>query len=150
GCGGRDVTGAPLADRVAREHFIRTDVRLQTPTGIVGTPSGGFYVASILNGVIAEYDAGVRFVLEPPAGEVLGAQPFSTGTPFGIAIDSSGTLYYADLGIVVRNGNIGPGSDTGSVRRIRFENGEPLPPETIDAGLGFPDGFAVLEGVLEE
>jgi hypothetical protein len=153
GCGRRDVTGAPLADGVSRELFIRSDMHVQTPTGVVGTPAGSFYVASILNGVIAEYDAGGRFVrvvLEPPSTEVLGPEPFSTGTPFGIALDSSGTLYYADLGIVIRNGDIGPGPRTGSVRRIRFENGIPLPPETIDSGLGFPDGFAILEGVLAE
>src|SRR6185369_950905 len=95
GCGRRDVTGAPLADGVSRELFIPADEHLQTPTGVAGTPSGSFYVASILNGVIAEYNATGRFsrvVLAPPNGEVLGAQPFSTGTPFGIAVDSAGTL----------------------------------------------------------
>jgi hypothetical protein len=54
-------------------------------------------------------------------------------------------LYYADLGLVNNNGNIGPGRNTGTVRRIRFVNGQPQPPETIDSMLRFPDGVGVLE-----
>jgi hypothetical protein len=68
-----------------------------------------------------------------------------TGTPLGIGIDASGSLYYADIGIVVHGLNIGPGSHTGTVRRIRFVNGEPQAPETMDTGLNFPDGIGVLE-----
>ena len=68
-----------------------------------------------------------------------------TGTPLGIGIDSSGTLYYADIGIVVNGIHIGPGNKTGTVRRIRFVNGQPQPPEKMDTDLSFPDGIGVLE-----
>src|SRR5690606_15386881 len=112
GCGARDVTGAPLATDVVRELLIRTDANLPTANGVAGAPGGGFYVSSVVAGVIAEFDASgsfVRHVLAPPAGETLGPEPISTGTPLGIAVDASGTLYYADLGLVVRGGTIGPG-----------------------------------------
>jgi hypothetical protein len=148
GCGRTDVTGAPLADRVNRERFIVADANLPTPNSVVGTSSGEIYVSSVVNGVIAEFDATgafVRRILQPPAGETLGFEPYSTGTPLGIAVDRLGTVYYADLGLVVRDGNIGPGPNTGSDRRIRFVDGEPRPPETFLAGLAFPDGVGVLE-----
>ncbi len=148
GCGRRDATGAPLADVVSKKKIIAADAHVFTPNAVVGTPDGGFYVSSVINGVIAEYDAEGRFVrriLEPPAGERLGTKPFSTGTPLGLGIDSRGTVYYADIGLVIDGSDIGPGPATGTVRKIRFEGGEPLAPETMDTGLGFPDGIGVLE-----
>ena len=148
GCGHADGTGAPLADAVPRELFIPTDAVARTPNAIVASNHGTFYVSSIFNGAIAEYDSQGKFVrriLSPPRGEVLGPTPFSTGSPFGLAVDSEGSVYYADLGLVSVNGNIGPGHRTGTVRRIRFVNGQPLAPETIDSMLAFPDGVGVLE-----
>jgi len=146
GCGATDDTGAPRADSVDRQPFIIDGDNVPTPNGIVGTPSGTFYVSSIFNGVIAEYDANGEFlrrVLEPPAGETLGPQPFSTGTPLGLALDDDDTLYYADLGLVVDAGRIGPGPRTGSTRRIRFVDGAPQAPETLGSGLSFPDGVGL-------
>lgn len=148
GCGQRDGTGAGLADNVVKDVFIPPDAFSRTPNSVYGSGHGTFYVASIFNGVIAEYDANGKFVrkiLSPPRGETLGAMPFSTGTPLGLVVDSEGSLYFADLGLVIKSGNIGPGNRTGTVRRIRFENGQPLPPETIDTRLAFPDGVGVFE-----
>ncbi|HEY8514869.1 MAG TPA: hypothetical protein VIS07_05060 [Candidatus Binatia bacterium] len=148
GCGRVDATGAPLADAVEKRLFIPADENAATPNGVVGSPSGGFYVSSVINGVIAEYDAAGRFVrrvLEPPPGETLGPEPYSTGSPLGIGIDSAGTLYYADIGLVVRGGGIGPGPNLGTVRKIHFVDGVPQPPITMDGGLDFPDGIGILE-----
>lgn len=149
GCGRVDPTGAPLADSIAKELFIPSSAETPTTTGVASNGAGGFYVTSVLNGVIAEFGPDGRFlrrVLEPPAGETLGPVPYSTGSPFGIGVDSAGTIYYADIGLVLReNGSIGPGSEVGTVRRIRFENGEPQPPVLMDSGLSFPDGIGILE-----
>ncbi|GIW39635.1 MAG: hypothetical protein KatS3mg076_0212 [Candidatus Binatia bacterium] len=148
GCGRVDATGAPLADSVTREVFLPADgTHLVTPNAVVIGPRGTFYVSSILNGVVAEYDAEGRFlrrVVEPVPGESL---PFpSTGTPFGLGVDSGGTLYFADLGLVVGPRGPGPGPGQGSVRRVRFDaEGNPLPPETLDRGLNFPDGIGIWE-----
>jgi len=145
GCGQADNTGAPLADSVTREKFIDIDgSNLVTPSAIVRNKAGHFFVSSVLNGVIAEYSAEgdfIRRVLAPPRGETL---PFSTGSPFGIGIDENDNLYYADIGLVVDAGGIGPGDCNGTVRRLRFENGAPLAPETMDTDLCFPDGIGVL------
>ena len=146
GCGEHDDTGAPMADTVNKAKFIRPDGSAQTPNAIVPTPQGTFYVSSVFNGAIAEYDANgvfIRRILSPgPTDHTL---PFMTGTPLGLGIDSSGTVYYADIGIVVGAGGIGPGRNNGTVRRIRFVNGQPQAPETMDTGLAFPDGIGVLE-----
>ena len=149
GCGRIDVTGAPLADSVTRELFIGSSAETPTTSGVAPNGRGGFYVTSVINGVIAEFDADgtfVRRVLEPPPGENLGPVPYSTGTPFGIGVDSTGNIYYADIGLVLReSGGIGPGSRLGTVRRIRFEDGVPQAPDLMDSGLSFPDGIGVLD-----
>ena len=148
GCGRRDSTGAPLADDLNKELFIPASGDIPTPNGLIPSLSGGFFVSSVLNGVIAEFAPNgsfLRRVLQPPSGEVLGPNPFSTGSPLGLGIDRSGTIYYADIGLVIRNGNIGPGDNTGTVRRLRFEGSTPQQPETLDSGLDFPDGIGILE-----
>ena len=146
GCGRTDGTGAPLVDagRVAKELFIR-DARVPTSGGVVLIPGGGFYVSSVASGTIAEFDAaGVfqRMILAPPEGAPL--FDFPGGTPLGIGLAPDGTLYYADIGLAVGNGSIGPGRNLGKVRRIRFVDGEPQAPELVDEGLNFPDGIGIL------
>jgi hypothetical protein len=148
GCGGQDAAGSPQADVVHREQFIASGQGnpLVSPNGVARTKAGGFYVSSIFNGIIAEFDATgayVRPILEPPAGESLGAEPYSTGTPLGLALGPDGTLFYADLGLVIDGTDIGPGDATGTVRRIRFRAGQPQPPETMADGLTFPDGLGI-------
>ena len=154
GCDSTDGTGAPMASATSinKSVFIAAGANdLATPNAIVAKPNadgeaGGWYVTSVINGVINEYTADgefVRTILRPPAGETLGAQPFSTGTPLGIGVAPDGTIYYADIGIVIDGANIGPGDNTGTVRRITFKGGEPQPPETMATGLAFPDGIGV-------
>jgi sugar lactone lactonase YvrE len=149
GCTGTDSTGAPL--QVAnRERFIIGDEGLPTPTGIARSPQGTFYVTSVLNGVIAEYDQNGKFlrkVLQPPAGEILAEGPYSTGTPYGLEVDSQGTIYYADIGLTLQSsvGSVDVSNGLGSVRAIRFVNGQPQAPETFEEALSFPDGIGVLE-----
>ena len=147
GCGRVDSTGAPLVSegRVTKERFIPSDGTIQTPGGVVLIPGGGFYVGSVINGVIAEYDAAgklVRKVLSPPRAGI----PAETGNPLGIGLASDGTIYFADIGLKLFNGGgIGPGDGLGTVRRLRFVNGVPQPPEIMNAGLDFPDGIGILE-----
>jgi hypothetical protein len=145
GCGGKDSTGAPMATSMNKELFIRLGNGLASPIAIVRAPDNGFYVSSVISGVINQYDARgeyVRTVLQPPANESLGEQTFSTGTPLGLGLGPDGTLYYADIGITITGEGIGPGPE-GTVRRIRFVNGEPQPPEIMGGGLQFPDGIGV-------
>ena len=106
-------------------------------------------MTSVFNGVIAEFTPAGKFVrdiLKPPAGEKLGAKPYSTGTPLGIGVAPDGSVYYADIGIVATPESIGPGDGTGHVRRIAFDaSGNPKPPETMDQGLAFPDGIGIWQ-----
>jgi len=147
GCGRTDATGSPLADSMRKEKVVAAgDHGLASPSGIVGTPDGRFYVSSVITGVVNEYDADwnyVRTVLKPPAGESIGETSYSTGTPLGLALGRDGSLFYADIGIVFRNGGFGPGRRNGSVRRIAFTDGEPTAPETVASGLGFPDALGL-------
>jgi hypothetical protein len=145
GCGSTDSTGAPMTTSANKELFIRIGDGLSAPIAIVRAPKGGFYVSSVITGIINEYDANggfVRSVLQPPANEMLGEQTFSTGTPLGIGVGPDGTIYFADIGITITGEGVGPGPE-GTVRRIRFVRGEPQPPEIMGGGLAFPDGIGV-------
>jgi hypothetical protein len=145
GCSAKDATGAPMAPSVKKTQFITLGNGLSAPIAIVRAPRNNFYVSSVISGVINEYDANggyVRTVLQPPAGELLGEQTFSSGTPLGLGVGPDGTLYYADIGITVTSKGIGPGPE-GTVRRIRFVDGAPQPPETMGGGLQYPDGIGV-------
>jgi hypothetical protein len=147
GCDRRDSTGAPLARSVDHEIFIQANANSPTPAGVAASAHGTIYVSSVLNGVIAEYDdAGVFLgrILEPPPGETLGAEPFTTGTPLGIAVAPDGSIFYADLGLVIDGARIGPGRNTGSFRVIEFADGVALPPRKLADGLAFPDGAGIL------
>jgi hypothetical protein len=138
-----------LADSVTREQVLAPGENdVLSPAGIAPSPDGGYYLSSVITGVINEYDADwefVRTILAPPAGDVIGADTsLSTGTPLGIGVTPDGTVYYADIGIVNDpDDGFGPGDGTGKVRRIRFVDGEPQPPETLAEGLAFPDGIGV-------
>jgi hypothetical protein len=148
GCGKVDVTGAPLATSIDKSLFIKADGNIPTPNALIPSLHGTYYISSVINGVIAEYDRSGSYVgriLEPPAGETLGPEPYSTGSPFGLGIDSSGTVYYADIGVVVRDGSVGPGPRTGTLRKIPFVDGQPQPPITMNTNLDFPDGIGILE-----
>lgn len=148
GCDSTDGTGAPMATGITFEQFIVPSDGLVAPSVIVPSPNGGWFVSSVFPGVINEYGVNgdfYRTILEVPAGEGLGAEPVSTGTPLGLGIAPDGTLYFADIGLVISDdGGVGPGRGTGTVRRITFVNGEPQPPETIATGLAFPDGIGIF------
>jgi hypothetical protein len=149
GCDGKDATGAPLATGVDAKVFIvpGSGNTLVTPNAIAKGPNGKLYVSSVFNGVIAEFSAAgkyLRDVLHPPAGETLGAKPYSTGTPLGLGVAPDGSIYYADIGIVVSDHGVGPGDGTGHVRRVAFDAaGNPQPPDQMDDGLAFPDGIGI-------
>ncbi len=141
GCGRTDASGAPLVDegRIAREVFIASDDAALTPSSIVHSGLGTYYVSSVFNGTIAEYDAEGTFLRRVVTPQ--GPPADSSGTPFGMAVASDGSLYYADLGIVGGEAF----ATRGTVRRVRFaDDGSPNAPEVLDAGLDFPDGLGLL------
>lgn len=150
GCDGTDATGAPLATGAELELFIEPDEtnRVTTPNAIVKGPDGTLFVSSVFDGVISEFDSSgshVRVVLAPPEGETLGAEPFSTGTPLGLGVAADGTLFYADLGLVIDESSVGPGQGTGTVRRLDLDGQDAGVPQVMDEGLSFPDGIGIYE-----
>ena len=151
GCGKTDNLGSPMADSVAKQKVLASgDNDLVSPSGLASAPNGHWFVASVINGVINEYDENwtfVQTVLRPPATETLGEQSFSTGTPLGLAVDPEGNLFFADIGIVFVEGKTpGPGRRMGSVNRVTFTAGKPNAPEVMADGLQFPDGLGLWIG----
>ena len=149
-CTETDSSGAPYQP-VDAELFIAPGEQdgLGVVNGIAPAPNGNWFVSGVIGGAIAEFDATgayVRNILSKPANENLDGRTYSTGTPLGIGIGPDGSLYYADIGIVIGDGGIGPGRRTGKVRRITFApDGTANAPDTMDEGLAFPDGIGVVE-----
>jgi hypothetical protein len=145
GCGAVDALGSPVADAVQAEVFIQ-NVNVSTPSGIARARNGNWYVASVLNGVIGEFDRDGRFVrrvLEPAQPPGL---PARNGNPQGIAVDADGDLYFADLQLTAGPGGVGPGAN-GKVRWIHFDaGGSPSAPMVIRENLAFPDALGILPG----
>ena len=151
GCGRSDALGSPFVDesRIELEVFI-DDTRAAIPSGIARAPNGNWYVSSVLLGTVAEFDSDGGFVRTIAApSEPVQVLPKSTGSPQSLAVDHEGAIYYADLDLQGDFFSPEPGDD-GKVRRITFdENGDPLPPTVVRAGLAFPDGVALLPGDFE-
>jgi len=122
----------------AKATFIE-DPDMGTPLGITRAPNGNWYVSSVfVLPAIREYDHNGTFVRTIIDGADI-------GNPAGIAIDSDGTIYYADLAIVNNNGDIGPEAGKGTVRKVEFDSdGNPQTPVIIASGYDYPDGVAVL------
>ncbi len=148
GCDSTDVTERPLSTTVTKQVLVEPGPEgMATPAGLSPAPDGGFYASSVFTGVINEYSGDGTFrrnILTPPMGESIDETPFSTGTPLGITTDSEGNLWYADIGLVISEGGVGPGDKTGSVRRISFENDEPASPVTVASELEYPDGLGTF------
>jgi hypothetical protein len=144
GCGRRDATGQPLVDanRLRKEHFIDSSQEEMAGTmGLAAAPDGSFYTSRSVAGVIAKFDSRGRFVrriVEPPAGAVLGAEPFPAGSPSGLAIAVDGSLFYADLGLVAAP-QPRPRLGGGTVRRVDLSGARPGRPELVGGGLDYPD-----------
>jgi hypothetical protein len=123
---------------------------VSTASAIARARNGNWFVSSVFTGEIGEYTPGgalVRKVLTPPAGEPL--PTFSTGNPFGIAVDCQGALYFADLNLVGSLPDVGPGPN-GKVRRITFDaSGTPSAPSIVRENLAFPDGLGIVPGDLQ-
>jgi hypothetical protein len=144
GCGRRDAAGSPLVDegRIRKEHFIDSSAEdVSGAMGMTAAPDGSFFVSRSAAGVVAQFDAQGRFVrriVEPPAGAVLGAEPFPGGSPSGLAFAADGSLFYADLGLVAAPA-LRPKLGAGSVRRVRLSSGSVGAPELVGGGLDYPD-----------
>ncbi len=142
GCDGVGPVGSPIATQVQRETFFSG---WYTFSGMVVAPTGNLFVASVFTGEILELSPTgelIRTLLDPDEW----IPPHPTGNPMGLALDSDGNLYYADLDLRWDFPSIGPGPD-GKVWRIRFdEAGQAQEPEILLRGLAFPDGVTVLNG----
>ncbi|MFN8643322.1 MAG: PQQ-binding-like beta-propeller repeat protein [Candidatus Binatia bacterium] len=128
-----------------RSAFIAYDDAVAS-LGVARGREGHFFVSNVVGlggsaAGIREHDADGTFVREIlPAGD--------WGNPAGVAFDSQGTLYYADLGLNAQNQDV-PGA--GTVRRVAFDgSGQPTEPELVRRGLSFPDGLAVLPSRADE
>lgn len=144
GCGRTDPVGAPMADSVDRTLFIPSDAHALTPNALAVDAEGTFYVASAFTGSIARYASDGTYVdtiVEPAPGDEIGAEPRRGGAPFGLQVADDGTVYWADLGLVVGADGVGPLAGAGSVRRYDPGRGVST---VMDEGLDFPDGIGIF------
>ncbi len=144
GCGGTDPLGAPMADSVDKELFIPADDHALTPNALAVDADGTFYLSSAFTGTIARYAADGTYVdtlVAPSPSEAFGAEARPSGSPFGLAVLDDGTIFWADLGLGISDGGVGPLDGQGTVRRYDAASGEPS--AVMDEGLDFPDGIGI-------
>jgi len=129
-------------DTPADTSIFVKDPNVVTPAGIARAPNGNWYISSVFAPkAINEYDKDGAFVRTIVSGDAI-------GNPEGIAVDSNGTIYYADLGLVQDKDHPlpHPGKDKGTVRKITFDAaGKPEAPVIMGKGLNFPDGVSVIK-----
>jgi hypothetical protein len=122
---------------------------LGSPTAVaVSADAKSLFVSSTPDGTIDQFDLHGQFTaaaLQPKAGEQLGATPRASGTPYGIAVNGDGNLFYADSGLILVNGLATPGPRLGSIRRISFAKDQPQPPELVNQSLDAPDGLGIFD-----
>jgi hypothetical protein len=121
---------------------LPADLRAPTPSAVVISPDDTLYVSSVFTGTVSEFTKAGNWVrdiyplspITPPTGP-------TGNTPYGLATTADGTLWIADLGIVLN----GPVNGQGSLVKVRFDaNRNPkLLGETVRKRLTFPDGLGV-------
>ncbi len=123
---------------------------LGAPAAVALTADGkGLVVTSPPDGVIDQFDLAGHFVssiLAPAAGEQLGTVPRASGTPFGVAVNADGAVFYADPGLIKSaDGTIAPGARLGSLRRIVVTGGRAAAPQVVNRMLPAPDGLGIFD-----
>jgi streptogramin lyase len=120
---------------------LPADPRATTPSSVVITPQGTLYVSSVFTGIVSEFTRAGTWLRDVfPLSPVAPVVPPVGRTPYGLAVTSDGSLWIANLGIVVDQ----PAPNAGSVIRVRFTNGQPAPMgDTMRSNLNFPDGLGV-------
>jgi hypothetical protein len=123
---------------------------LGAPAAVAVTAdSKGLVVTSPPDGVIDQLDLSGHFVssiLTPPAGEQLGTSPRASGTPFGVAVNADGAVFYADPGLLkAADGSIAAGPRLGSLRRIVVTGGKASAPQVVNRRLPAPDGLGIFD-----
>jgi len=138
GCSGTDPTRAPMVDPAVdplnREDFVTfATAGLFSPSGIVQSPvTGNWYVSSVFDGKILEISEDGTTVYQtildpannnpPESSFTPGGLPLSSGHPYGLALDSKGTLYFTDMQLQGTLPKVGPTTGKGKVWRIRFQD----------------------------
>ena len=108
-----------------------------TPSAVALSRRGTLFVSSVFTGTVSEFTTEGRWLRDVYPLVPIAPRTGPTGnTPFGLAVTADGSLWIADLGIILAT----PGPRTGSVVRVR--PGAVLP-QTIRRGLTFPDGLGV-------
>jgi hypothetical protein len=117
--------------------------RSLTPSAVVISPNDTLFVSSVFTGTVSEYTKDGAWIRDVyPTGPVAPRTGPTSNTPFGLAVTADGSLWIADLGIVLND----PVDGQGSLIRVRFDavTGLPTPlGETVHDSLNYPDGLGV-------
>jgi hypothetical protein len=104
----------------------------------IAARNGKFLVGNVVPGVIVEVDADGNFIRP-----IVLVQPPGVA---GMAVDSAGNLYWANLGLIPCPTILCPGPGTGTVWKISFDPvlDLPLVPIPLNILLQFPEGMGIV------
>lgn len=134
-----ECTPAFVEANITKELVVDSPLA-PTPSSVALSPAGTLFLSSVFTGTVSEFTTDGQWLRDVYPASPVAPRTGPTGdTPFGLAVTSDGSLWIADLGIVVAE--TGPG--LGSVVRVPFAGGAPQRPATVRDGLDFPDGLGV-------
>jgi hypothetical protein len=139
----------PVAGITATKLIPAGTNGLSAPAAVALTPDNkSLVVTSAVDGVIDQFDLDGTFattLLTPSPAGALGATPFATGTPLGVAVNADGAVFYADPGLVRTGASVEPAARLGSLRRLAVQNGQAQAPTALNQGLPAPDGLGIFD-----
>jgi len=140
----------PMAGITAAKVIPAGANGLDAPAAVaLSADNKSLVVTSALDGTIDQFGLDGSFtatLLAPAPPATLGATPFATGTPLGVAVNADGAIFYADPGLErAANGTVAPGVRVGSLRRVAVTKGQAQAPETLNQGLPAPDGLGIFD-----
>ena len=140
---------APLPGVTATKIVAAGANGLGSPSAVALTPDNkSLVVSSAVDGVIDQFGLDGTFtttLLTPNPAGPLGATPFATGTPLGVAVNADGAVFYADPGLTKVGATVAPAAHLGSVRHFDVRDGQPQAPAALNQGLPAPDGLGIFD-----
>lgn len=143
---GADGLMNPAAPHTA---FIRSPGVI--PAGIAWDPTCNCWVVSnILAGTaLGGPDALVWFDTAGHVSTAKGPVPAGDFSPFGVAVSSTGDVFFVDIHLTCGSNGCGPTDGAGGIFKVSFNSGTLATPQRIIGGLNFPVSVTTCDASKE-
>lgn len=150
-CGPNGLLTPPAQPTVFISRLAATG--LGTPAGIARDPtcstetSSCWAVTNVLSGTSLGGDSAAVYWFDDAGNPLPGKGPIPKGNfnPFGIAVASTGDVFFIDIGLTCNSSGCDTVTDGGGLYKVVFTNGMPTTPVKLASGLNFPTSVTVCD-----